>query len=195
MNEITQHDFGLLPREVRDCRAISSNVHHKLSRLLNGVATGPQPSGGLTARLAVVELLAQLEQRAPGDVAKQYFHDDRDLSGLLEMKGAVAPAQTTIAGWAGELVAITVADISDNLLPTSAFAQPLAATAGGGTTALLGDIIALMDAIAPSVKPALIMSAGQAVTFSVLAPAAAVPVVVAPLNIGRASNPVAAGNR
>jgi hypothetical protein len=57
---------------------------------------------------------------------------------------------------------------------------PLAPTAGGGVNALLGDVKALMAAIAPSVRPVLVMSAGQAVTFSVLAPAAAVPVITAP---------------
>jgi hypothetical protein len=35
----------------------------------------------------------------------------------------VAPAQTTVTGWAPELAAVTVADIADNLLPQSALAQ------------------------------------------------------------------------
>ena len=35
MNEITQHDFGLLRREVKDARAIASNIDYKLTRLLD----------------------------------------------------------------------------------------------------------------------------------------------------------------
>ena len=66
------------------------------------------------------------ENRAlrPVDVARQHFANDRDLRHhLIELKGAVTPAQSTVATWATELAAVTVADIADNLLPQSALAQ------------------------------------------------------------------------
>jgi hypothetical protein len=56
----------------------------------------------------------------------------------------------------------------------------LTPSTGGGLGALAGDLKLLMAAIAPAVRPALIMNAGQAVSFSVLAEAPTVPVVTAP---------------
>jgi hypothetical protein len=35
----------------------------------------------------------------------------------------VTPAQTSVAAWAAELAAVTVAHVADNLLPQSALAQ------------------------------------------------------------------------
>lgn len=48
---------------------------------------------------------------------KQHFAADRDLSHLIELKGAVSPAMTGVAGWASELAATVVVDVATNLLP------------------------------------------------------------------------------
>jgi hypothetical protein len=55
----------------------------------------------------------------------------------------------------------------------------LGATAGGGATALLGDLKKLLDAIAPSVRPVLIVNSTQAASIGVLAQSA-LPTIVAP---------------
>src|SRR4029450_2243398 len=59
----------------------------------------------------------------PGDVARQHFADDRDLARLIEIRAAVTPAMTGVAGWAAALAAVVVQDVADNLLPASALAQ------------------------------------------------------------------------
>ena len=75
------------------------------------------------------QLIARAKRSDPVDVARQHFADDRDLRAPDRDEGAVAPAQTSVAGWAAELAAIMVQDIADNLLPQSALAQ-LRATSG-----------------------------------------------------------------
>jgi hypothetical protein len=43
MNEITQHDFGLLRREVKDLRGLVANVDHRLLRLIEGGGARTRP--------------------------------------------------------------------------------------------------------------------------------------------------------
>ncbi len=43
--------------------------------------------------------------------------------GVIELRAASGPATTTTAGFAAELIGITVADIAQNLLPASALMQ------------------------------------------------------------------------
>ena len=100
-----------------------SDIQSKIASLDHSVMTAarrdrPRP-GGLVARYAAVELLARAQKRSRADVARE-FGTDRDLARLIELKGAMAPAQTTVAGWAAELVATVVQDIADNLLPQTA---------------------------------------------------------------------------
>lgn len=116
MNEITQHDFGLLRREVKDARAIASNVDHKLTRLIEDSARRPR-DGSLMARIAASRLLAQVERRQPAAVAAQHWPLD------TELRAAVAPAMTGVAGWSAELLAVAIADISSTLLGPSVFGQ------------------------------------------------------------------------
>ena len=52
-------------------------------------------------------------------MAKQHFADDRDLAHLIELKAAVSPAMTGVAGWAAELAAVVVVDVATNLLPAT----------------------------------------------------------------------------
>lgn len=74
-----------------------------------GRASRTPAAGGLVARLAACHLIAHKEKRRPADVCWQHFADDRDLANLIELKGAVTPAQTTVATWAAELAAVVVA--------------------------------------------------------------------------------------
>jgi hypothetical protein len=56
---------------------------------------------------------------------------------------------------------------------------PLTATAGGGSTALLGDVKKLIAAIAPAIKPVLIANSVQTASIGVLAQAP-LPIITAP---------------
>jgi hypothetical protein len=117
MNEnITSHDFGLLRREVRDARAIASNVDIKITRLLEG---GPSSrrDGSLIGRLATSQLIAKSESRSAVDVAHANWPHD------VELRAAVAPAMTGVADWAAPLVATAIMDISTTLLGQSVFGQ------------------------------------------------------------------------
>lgn len=103
--------------------AIASRLYTQVRRLIEPRAL-PRP-GGLVARFAAVELLARSEKRlreAVGSAAT--FRRRLELAHLIEMKSAVAPAQTTatVATWATELVAEAVQDVADNL-PETALAQ------------------------------------------------------------------------
>jgi hypothetical protein len=120
MNDLT-HEFGLLKRQLRDVAAVVNTVDHR-TRKLTEPSAAPRPAG-LVARFAACCLIAKLERRQPADVAKQSFADDRDLQHLIELRAATGPATTTQATFAAELIGVTVADIAQNLLPTSTFAQ------------------------------------------------------------------------
>jgi hypothetical protein len=120
MNDLSS-DIGLLKRQFRDVHAVVSRLDTQTRKLFEPVAA-PRPAG-LTARFAACCLIAKLERRTAADVAKQSFADDRDLQHLIELRAASGPATTTQATWAAELIGVTVADIAQNLLPTSTFAQ------------------------------------------------------------------------
>ena len=111
----TQHDIGLFRRELRDVRAVVANIDHRTRKLIEPVAI--HRPAGLVARYAACKLIAIKEKRSADDVAKQHFAADRDLSHLIELKGAVSPAMTGVAGWASELAATVVVDVATNLLP------------------------------------------------------------------------------
>ncbi|MEH2560213.1 hypothetical protein V1286_007742 [Bradyrhizobium algeriense] len=86
--------FGLVRREFKDVHAVVSRLDTQVRRLAEPRAR-PRPPGGLVARLAACHLIAHKEKRRPADVCRQHFADDRDLANLIELKGAVTPAQTT----------------------------------------------------------------------------------------------------
>ena len=113
--------FGQVRREVKDTHALVARLDTQMRSFAEPSAL-PRPAG-LTARFAACCLIAKLERRQPADVAKQSFSDDRDLQHLIELRAASGPATTTQATWAAELIGITVADIAQNLLPTSTLAQ------------------------------------------------------------------------
>jgi hypothetical protein len=133
---------GVAPREL-PCRPILKTSLHFLgwsvasSKTCTPSCRGSTPRcagwpslahARLAARLAACHLIAHKEKRRPADVCRQHFADDRDLVNLIELKGAVTPAQTTVATWAAELAAVVVVDIVTNLLPASALAQLRAAS-------------------------------------------------------------------
>jgi hypothetical protein len=96
--------FGLVRREFKDVHAVVSRLDIQVRRLAQPRAR-PRP-GGLVARLAACHLIAHKEKRRPAGVCRQHFAVDRDLANLIELKGAVTPAQTTVATWAAELAAV-----------------------------------------------------------------------------------------
>jgi hypothetical protein len=288
MNDLT-HVVGLLRREFRDTHAVVSNIDLRTRRMV-----GPQSvarPAGLVARLAACAVLSRVEKRGIDAVARQHFANDTDLASLITLRTATGPAVTTVPAWAGELVTDVVADIAQNLLPASVFAQlrarglsyafvpgrglvrvpmhtptpsgafvgesgaiplaalilgsstlkpkkaacivtatrelmsgtpanveqtlrvllgddlglmvdavllsnaaatasapaglfagvtPLMPMTGGGINSLIGDVKNLLTAIAPAVRPVLVMNTMRAATVSIYAPALAVPVIVAP---------------
>jgi len=77
MNDLS-HEIGLMRREVRDARAIASNVDHKLTRLIEGTA-GSRRDGSLIAGLAACQLLAKSEHNTAAAVAAQHWPTDTQL--------------------------------------------------------------------------------------------------------------------
>ena len=57
---------------------------------------------------------------------------------------------------------------------------PLTATAGGGSNAMLGDVKKLLAAVAPALKPVMIVGSGQAATTAIIEPPIGVPIITAP---------------
>jgi hypothetical protein len=119
-------NFGLLKREFRDVHAVVSRLDTQVRRLVEPVAI--HRPAGLVARYAACTLIALKAKRSPEAIATQHFAADRDLARLIELKAAVTPAMTGVAGWASELAAVVVVDIATNLLPASALAQLRAAS-------------------------------------------------------------------
>ena len=70
-------------------------------------------NGSLVTRLAACRLLAITDKRNPAAVAAQHWPHD------TELRAAVGPARTDTAGWAAELVAVMIADITGSLLGPS----------------------------------------------------------------------------
>ena len=94
MNDLS--DIGLFRRELRDVRAVVANIDHRTRKLIPVAIHRP---AGLVARYAACKLIAIREKRQPDAVAKQHFAADRELAHLIELKAAVTPAMTTVAGW------------------------------------------------------------------------------------------------
>jgi hypothetical protein len=120
MNEITQADFGLLRRQVRDVAAVVGNIDHRFRK--QDLVSIHRPAG-LSSRFAACALIARAEKRNAEDVARQHFSADRELAQLIEIRTAVAPAQSTVATWAAELAAVVTQDVAENLLPATVLAQ------------------------------------------------------------------------
>ena len=131
---------------------------------------GPIPLGalivvslGLKPRkaAAITTFTRELAQGSPSNVEtslRTLLADDVGLMVDQILLGSAAASTTQPAGLLNGLVS-------------------LAPTAGGGLTALMGDVKKLFTAIAPAVRPALLMNATQTAAFALLAPNAALPVI------------------
>lgn len=109
-------DLALTLRVAKDTRSAVGNLDYRISKLLDGRKTADR-DGSLIIRTAACKLIASAYKQSPIAVARQFWGDD------IELKSAVAPAQTTVAGWAAELLAVVTSELSDRLLPETVFAQ------------------------------------------------------------------------
>lgn len=82
----------------------------------------------LIVRSAIVNGVAEMLHQQPLDVMERLYGDDQALG--MVIKAAVAPATTTVAGWAAELVNTAMTDFLDTLRQESVY--PALAAAGGG---------------------------------------------------------------
>lgn len=73
----------------------------------------------LMFRSALVVARSYVEKRSPEDIIRRDFNGANDLEVLV--RAAVDPAETTVVGWAAELVNATVSGFIDVLRPTSIF--------------------------------------------------------------------------
>lgn len=78
----------------------------------------------LIIRGAAINLMAHIKKQSPIDVARAMYGDDEATMWLI--RGPVAPAKTTVPGWAQELVTTGVVEFL-NLLPRDSIYAPLAA--------------------------------------------------------------------
>jgi hypothetical protein len=113
MNDISS-ELVSLKRMARDVQSSQSTALHLLRKISEPSSTA-RPAG-IVSRFAACSLIARVERRDIATVQRQHFRDDRDLASLIELKSAVPPAQSSVAGWASELIATSVADLLDNLL-------------------------------------------------------------------------------
>lgn len=93
--------------------------------------TAPQD---LVIRSAVVQVLSHIEKRSFNDVLIGRYGKDDSIKTLLDVttKAASAPATTTTAGWAAELVQTAVTDFMDTLVAKSIY--PVLRDLGGRFT-------------------------------------------------------------
>jgi hypothetical protein len=124
MNDVP-HEIGLMRREVRDARAIVSRLDASMAVARR--ASSPPPQALLAKVLACHAIGRQKGGGAARAVAERYNNE----SGLLKAlaapgmigKAAVAPANTTVAGWAAELSTPGNADFWQVLAPSSIYSQ------------------------------------------------------------------------
>lgn len=109
----------------RQLTDIQSQISKLTARLSQG--SGPSPRDVL-ARSVMCRVLAVQHKSTPQAVAEQLFPYQRDIAQAIRspgsvLKGAVAPAMTTVAGWASELVTPTVLGVLPIIAPRSAYSQ------------------------------------------------------------------------
>ncbi|MEY9394351.1 HK97 family phage major capsid protein [Bradyrhizobium japonicum] len=109
-------------RQLTDIQSQISKLTARLSR-----GSGPSPRDVLV-RSVMCKVLANLHKSTPQAVAEQLFPYQRDIAQAIRtpgsvLKAAVAPAQTTVAGWASELVTPTVLGVLPIIAPRSAYSQ------------------------------------------------------------------------
>ncbi|MET4201312.1 phage major capsid protein [Bradyrhizobium sp. LA6.12] len=110
-------------RQLTDIQSQISKLTARLSR-----GNGPSPRDVL-ARSVMCRVLAVQHKTTPFAVAAELFPYDRSVTaaihapGSVISKAAVAPAQTTVVGWASELVTPTVLGVLPIIAPRSAYSQ------------------------------------------------------------------------
>ncbi|MET0722986.1 MAG: phage major capsid protein [Tardiphaga sp.] len=73
-------------------------------------------------RLALVNLVAHIERKAPLQVAQEKYGKHRDIRNIeTVIKAASAPAMTTVVGWAAELIGSNVQALLDTIRPVSIY--------------------------------------------------------------------------
>lgn len=75
-------------------------------------------------RAAAVSILSHVTKQSPSEVLRDRYGDDeatRAVTAIMVTKAATVPANTTLAGWAAELVQTVVLDLFDALLPMSVY--------------------------------------------------------------------------
>lgn len=75
----------------------------------------------LLVKLAVCHLKAAAGRKPLDLIQAEHYRDHADVEAVI--KTAVAPAQTTVAGWAAELVDTAVLDFMEAIRPVSAYGQ------------------------------------------------------------------------
>lgn len=75
----------------------------------------------LLIKMQVVHLKAFVERKPLDVMAREIYPDRQDMEAVT--KAVTNPAQTTVAGWAAELVEVGVADFLDALRPASVYGQ------------------------------------------------------------------------
>lgn len=88
---------------------------------------GSKP-GDMIIRAAIVQGIAEMTHQQPLDLLEKLYGHDEGV-GII-VKAAVAPATTTVSGWAAELVNTAMTDFLETLRPESVY--PALAAAGGG---------------------------------------------------------------
>ncbi|MBR1286064.1 phage major capsid protein [Bradyrhizobium sp. AUGA SZCCT0177] len=139
MNDLS-HELGLMRRELRDARAIVSRLDASMAVARRAVPRR-SPQQRLAQTLACYAIGRQKTQ-APARIAATLYNNDPALLATLASPGmigrsAVAPAMTTVSGWAAELASAGNADFLQVLAPKSIYAQ-LSAFPGAIRVSLAG---------------------------------------------------------
>ena len=93
-----------------------------------GMVKSAGKPGDLIIRSAIVQGIAEMTHQQPLDVLEKLYGHDEGVGVIV--KAAVAPAMTSVAGWAAELVNTAMGEFLETLRPESVY--PALAAAGGG---------------------------------------------------------------
>ena len=93
-----------------------------------GMVKSASKPGDLIIRSAIVQGIAEMTHQQPLDVLEKLYGHDEGVGVIV--KAAVAPAMTSVAGWAAELVNTAMGEFLETLRPESVY--PALAAAGGG---------------------------------------------------------------
>jgi hypothetical protein len=123
MSNLSSDTVGLMRREFRDVHSVVSRMDHQLRRLTGDGRATINRAGGLVVRAGLCSLLGHLRGQDADQIARELFPVDRDLDRLMQFRAVASPTNTTVTGWAAELVQTVVGDIGDRLIPESIFVR------------------------------------------------------------------------